>query len=142
MLGDVEAGHLVLGRHAVDVQRLECTEENEGAEHDPDDHDDRRDDLRGQELTGVAGHEDARVRLHDAERRVVLLDGEDAHHEGAKEAVRAVHRKGVERVVDAKSAHEARGEVVREGGEEANDDGRPRVDDRTARGHAHQTSEQ
>ena len=58
----------------------------------------------------------------------------EADGEHAPEAARAVHREGVERVVDLELAHGARGEVVDKGGEEADEDGVVRGDDGAAGG--------
>ena len=52
------------------------------------------------------------------------------------------HREGVEGVVDLELAHHARGGVVHEGGDDADDDGRPRVDRRTASGDANERAEE
>ena len=63
----------------------------------------------------------------------VLADGEEADGDEAPQAARAVHGEGVEGVVDAEAAHQARRGVVDDGREHADDDGRPGINNHAAR---------
>mmetsp|Transcript_44623 Transcript_44623/g.148912 ORF Transcript_44623/g.148912 Transcript_44623/m.148912 type:complete len:216 (+) Transcript_44623:141-788(+) len=131
VLARVHAVALGLLRDAEHRCHLEGGEEDRrGAAH-PRQLDDERDELRGEER--AAAVQEAGVRLaRDVPVFAVpakadkLGVAEHAHGEDAPEAARAVHREGVEGVVDLELEHELGGAVVHEGADEAGEECGPR----------------
>ncbi|GJN02377.1 hypothetical protein PR202_ga19720 [Eleusine coracana subsp. coracana] len=128
---EVHSGHLVLGRDAEQPELLEREEERSHGGADPPGDDEDLYDLRGEELAAAA-HEQpvrpaGRVDLLD-----VLLPGEEAREEDPPRAAAAVQLRGLERVVELEACGERVEPDEHPRGDEAADDGGPRVDDAAA----------
>mmetsp|Transcript_54302 Transcript_54302/g.118413 ORF Transcript_54302/g.118413 Transcript_54302/m.118413 type:complete len:287 (+) Transcript_54302:816-1676(+) len=125
MLGDIHPGVLNFGRHAQDAGKLHRDEHDNGEEGDPSNLDDESGDRSAKHL--AAAKEKASVFVAGVVGPSVVgarVDWvtKEANCQDAPEAAGAVHRKGVQRVVDAKHIrHETGCSEVDEASDDAND---------------------
>ncbi len=145
-LGELDLHHLgvavllLLVGHSQVVGDLEEEEEQggpaEGPCHDADDADQLHAELLASaERVGTVG---AAVVAGDAGE---VVRAEDADGEGTPDAARAVHREGVDNVIDLELGHHLGGTEVHEGRHDTDDHGTPHLDDVGRGGDAHKTSD-
>eukprot|EP00302_Diacronema_sp_CCMP2436_P024559 CAMPEP_0179922360 /NCGR_PEP_ID=MMETSP0983-20121128/5611_1 /TAXON_ID=483367 /ORGANISM="non described non described, Strain CCMP 2436" /LENGTH=524 /DNA_ID=CAMNT_0021825729 /DNA_START=24 /DNA_END=1598 /DNA_ORIENTATION=- len=138
VLGEVHAHLLNLGGDAQHAGALHPDEEDGGEAADPDEVDDEEDDLDAEQVALIASIDEA----VGADLVVgVLGAAEDAGGKHAPHAAGAVDGEGVERVVDLQLCLELDRGHVDETRDDADDDGRPRVDDDAAGSDANKAGE-